>query len=47
MKTTEELNIQALLSLGSDINSKDINGNSILHLSVERYFEDQENFVLY
>ena len=36
----EENNIQALLSLGADINQKDHQGNSPLHLAIVSYVDD-------
>ena len=43
----EENNIQALLSLGADINQQDFSGSSMLHVAIARYIEDQENFGIY
>lgn len=43
----EENNIQALLSLGADINQQDYSGNSMLHVAIIRYVDDQENFGIY
>ena len=43
----EENNIQALLSLGSNINEQDKNGDSMLHVVILRYINDQENFGVY
>ena len=43
----EENNIQALLSLGADINQRDNSGSSMLHVAIVRYVEDQENFGIY
>ena len=43
----EENNIQALLSLGADINHQDYSGSSMLHVAITRYIEDQENFGIY
>ena len=43
----EENNIQALLSLGADINQKDHQGNSPLHLAIVSYIDDQENYLVY
>ena len=37
----EESNIQALLSLGADINFQDKLGDSLLHLAVSRFLDDQ------
>jgi len=36
----EENNIQALLSLGADINQQDFSGSSMLHVAITRYIED-------
>lgn len=43
----EENNIQALLSIGSDINLQDNYGDSMLHVAIARYIGDQENFGVY
>lgn len=43
----EEYNIHALMSLGSDINRKDKKGDSVLHVALTRYIDDQENYGLY
>lgn len=43
----EENNIQALLSLGADINLQDNYGDSVLHVAVARFVNDQENFGVY
>jgi ankyrin repeat protein len=43
----EEYNIHALMSLGSDINRKDKKGDSVLHVALARYIDDQENYGLY
>ena len=43
----EEYNIHALMSLGSDINKKDNKGDSVLHVALARYIDDQENYGLY
>jgi ankyrin repeat protein len=37
----EENNIQALLSLGADINLQDKEGNSMLHVAINGYIDDQ------
>ena len=37
----EESNIQALLSLKSDINAQDAKGKSMLHVALLRYIDDQ------
>ena len=36
----EENNIQALLSLGANINQQDNSGSSMLHVAIVRYIED-------
>jgi hypothetical protein len=43
----EEYNIHTLMSLGSDINKKDKKGDSVLHVALARYIDDQENYGLY
>jgi len=43
----EENNIQALLSLGADINNQDNRGDSMLHILLARYINDQENYGVY
>lgn len=43
----EENNIQALLSLGSNINLQDKQGNSMLHVAINGYIDDQQNFGVY
>ena len=43
----EESNIEAMLSLGSDINQKDKQGDTSLHLALVRYVDDQENYGVY
>jgi hypothetical protein len=43
----EENNIQALLSLGADINLQDRQGDSMLHVALARYVDDQDNFGVY
>ena len=43
----EENNIQALLSIGANINQQDKQGNSALHLAVNRYVDDQDNYFIY
>lgn len=43
----EENNIQALLSLGAEINLQDNYGDSMLHVAIARYINDQENFGVY
>ena len=43
----EENNIQALLSLGADINLQDNHGDSMLHVALARYINDQENYGVY
>jgi hypothetical protein len=36
----EENNIQALLSLGANINQQDHSGSSMLHVAIVRFIED-------
>lgn len=43
----EENNIQALLSIGANINQQEKQGNSALHLAVNRYIDDQDNYFIY
>lgn len=43
----EESNIQALLSLGADINAQDLRGDSMLHVAIVRYVDDQQNYNVY
>jgi len=43
----EESNIQALLSLGADINFQDNLGDSLLHVAVSRFLDDQQNFGIF
>ena len=43
----EEKSIQALISMGADINCVDSKGNSLLHLGLARYIDDQENYGVY
>jgi hypothetical protein len=43
----EEYNIHTLMSLGSDINKKDKKGDSVLHVALSRYIDDQDNYGLY
>ena len=43
----EEFNIQIFLSLGSEINLQDDQGNSSLHLALLRYIDDQDNYQTY
>jgi len=43
----EENNIQALLSLGANINQQDRQGNSPLHLTIISYIDDQDNYLVY
>lgn len=43
----EDYNMQALLSLGAEINHQDNFGDSILHLAIVRYIADQDNFDTY
>lgn len=43
----EDYNMQALLSLGANINHQDKFGDSMLHLAIARYIADQDNFETY
>lgn len=43
----EENNFQALLSLGADVNKQDDLNQSMLHVAISRYIEDQENYSYY
>ena len=43
----EENNIQALLSLDSDILAQDYRGNTVIHIALSRFLEDQDNFSIY
>jgi ankyrin repeat protein len=43
----EEYNIHALMSLGSEINKKDKLGDSVLHVALARFIDDQDNYGLY
>jgi hypothetical protein len=43
----EENNFQALLSLGADVNKQDELNQSMLHVAISRYIEDQENYSYY
>lgn len=43
----EENNIQALISLGADVNHQDHKGQSILHIAVARYVENQDDYAFY
>lgn len=43
----EESNIQALLSMGADINLQDQRGDSMLHVAVARFVNDQDNYGVY
>ena len=43
----EEKNIQALISMNAQVNDQDNKGDSLLHLALARYIEDQENYGVY
>lgn len=43
----EENNIQALISLGADINKQDNKQQSILHIAIARYIENQDDYGFY
>jgi len=43
----EENNIQALLSLGANINQQDSYGDTALHLALVRFVDDQDNYGIY
>ena len=43
----EENNIQALISMGADVNFQDKKGQSMLHIAVSRYIQNQEDYGFY
>lgn len=47
LTSLEEKNMQAMISLGVDLNAQDIQGNTVLHLAIIRFIDDQDNYQVY